>query len=169
MQCREVRRVNVSAVFFQSIEFQETGFLAYRARKAAFGNRPGEPVPVTRDELLEDVRVIGHGVIVNPAGWEQRLEQNKQTYFSQLVASPRFVALYPRSLTAEQFVDALKANAGGALSQAERDALAAELRGGAKTRAQVWLTKLDQFGGNFIQAEMVNAFITSTEYRKRFE
>ena len=31
-----------------------------------------------------------------------------------------------------------------------------------------WLTKLNQFNGNFINAEMVQAFITSTEYRQRF-
>ena len=31
-----------------------------------------------------------------------------------------------------------------------------------------WLAKLNQFNGNFIQAEMVKAFITSSEYRNRF-
>ena len=31
-----------------------------------------------------------------------------------------------------------------------------------------WLTKLNQFNGNFIQAEMVKAFISSIEYRGRF-
>jgi hypothetical protein len=31
-----------------------------------------------------------------------------------------------------------------------------------------WLTKLNQFNGNFINAEMVKAFIVSTEYRQRF-
>jgi hypothetical protein len=31
-----------------------------------------------------------------------------------------------------------------------------------------WLTKLIQFGGNYIDAEMVKAFITSAEYRQRF-
>jgi hypothetical protein len=31
-----------------------------------------------------------------------------------------------------------------------------------------WLTKLNDFNGNFINAEMVNAFISSIEYRKRF-
>ena len=31
-----------------------------------------------------------------------------------------------------------------------------------------WLGKLNQFGGNFINAEMVKAFITSSEYRQRF-
>jgi hypothetical protein len=31
-----------------------------------------------------------------------------------------------------------------------------------------WLTKLNQFNGDFVQAEMVRAFITSIEYRQRF-
>jgi hypothetical protein len=31
-----------------------------------------------------------------------------------------------------------------------------------------WLDKLNQFNGNFIDAEMVKAFITSLEYRQRF-
>jgi len=31
-----------------------------------------------------------------------------------------------------------------------------------------WLDKLNQFNGNFINAEMVKAFISSTEYRRRF-
>lgn len=33
---------------------------------------------------------------------------------------------------------------------------------------QFWLAKLNQFNGNFIEAEMVKAFISSTEYRRRF-
>ena len=33
---------------------------------------------------------------------------------------------------------------------------------------QFWLDKLNRFNGNFIDAEMVKAFITSDEYRKRF-
>ncbi len=31
-----------------------------------------------------------------------------------------------------------------------------------------WLGKLNQFNGNFVDAEMVKAFITSGEYRNRF-
>ena len=31
-----------------------------------------------------------------------------------------------------------------------------------------WLTKLNQFNGNYISAEMVKAFLTSIEYRQRF-
>src|SRR5437870_3336239 len=33
---------------------------------------------------------------------------------------------------------------------------------------EFWLTKLNGFNGNFVSAEMVKAFITSTEYRQRF-
>src|SRR5207237_4702463 len=31
-----------------------------------------------------------------------------------------------------------------------------------------WLTKLNAFNGNFVNAEMVKAFITSVEYRQGF-
>ena len=31
-----------------------------------------------------------------------------------------------------------------------------------------WLSKLDEFNGDFVSAEMVKAFISSTEYRTRF-
>ena len=31
-----------------------------------------------------------------------------------------------------------------------------------------WLEKLNSFGGDYRRAEMVKAFINSTEYRKRF-
>ncbi|HEX8282897.1 MAG TPA: carboxypeptidase regulatory-like domain-containing protein [Pyrinomonadaceae bacterium] len=213
VQCREVKRVNVSAAFFLSIEFQETGYISYRARKAAFGDIAGRPVPVTRAEMLEDMQVVGAGLVVGGEGWGEKLEQNKRAYFAQLAASPRFAALYPQTLSPEQFVDALNANAGGALSREERDALVAELKAGTKTRAQAlravaededlaraeknkafvlmqyigylrrnpndapdadfggwqyWLSKLEEFQGNYVSAEMVKAFIDSAEYRQRF-
>jgi hypothetical protein len=31
-----------------------------------------------------------------------------------------------------------------------------------------WLAKLNKFDGNFVEAEMVKAFLGSTEYRQRF-
>ena len=31
-----------------------------------------------------------------------------------------------------------------------------------------WLTKLNLFRGNYVEAEMVKAFLESTEYRQRF-
>jgi hypothetical protein len=211
--CREVKRVNVSAAFFQSIEFQQTGYLAYRAHKAAFGNLQGKPVPISREEMLQDTQVVANGLVVGADGWEQKLEQNKQAYFDQLAGSQRFTALYPQSMTPEAYVDALNQNAGGSLSAGERNALVAELKSNAKTHAQAlrqvaededltkaefnkafvlmqyfsylrrdpdaapdkdfsgynfWLGKLNEFQGNFIQAEMVKAFLDSIEYKQRF-
>ena len=32
-----------------------------------------------------------------------------------------------------------------------------------------WLTKLNQFNGNFVNAEMVKSFLVSGEYRQRFD
>lgn len=37
-----------------------------------------------------------------------------------------------------------------------------------KTGFDFWLLKLNQFNGNFVKAEMVKAFLGSTEYRRRF-
>jgi len=36
------------------------------------------------------------------------------------------------------------------------------------TGYEFWLTKLNQFSGDYINAEMVKAFISSIEYRQRF-
>jgi hypothetical protein len=33
---------------------------------------------------------------------------------------------------------------------------------------EFWLNKLNEFNGNFVNAEMVKAFIVSSEYRQRF-
>ena len=213
-----VCRINVSAAFFLSIEFQETGFLTHRAYKAAYGNLPGKPVPLTLREFLAGTRRIGEGVQVNVGAWEAQLEANKVAFFNEFVADSRFTTLYPQGMGNAAFVDALNANTGGALSTAERDALVADLNSSAKTRAQVlravaedanlvqselrpafvlsqyfgylrrnpddvgfdgqpdpnftgynfWLSKLNQFNGNYVEAEMVKAFITSLEYQNRF-
>ena len=55
----EVRRINVSAAFFLSIEFQETGYFVYRTYKTSYGNVAGTPVPVTLAEFLPDTQQIG--------------------------------------------------------------------------------------------------------------
>ncbi|MBV8857913.1 MAG: VCBS repeat-containing protein [Acidobacteria bacterium] len=208
-QCREVKRVNVSAAFFLSIEFQQTGYLVYKTYKAAFNT--GEAL--AQKTFLRDTQQIGLGVVVGAPNWEQALEANKRAYLSAFVQRADFLAAYPLTLTAAQFVDALNANTGGSLTPAERDALVASLGSGAATRAetlravaenaefsrrelnkafvltqyygylrrgpsespdtdfsgwQFWLSKLNEFNGNYVQAEMVKAFITSVEYRKRF-
>ncbi len=218
--CIEVKRINVSAAYFLSIEFQETGYLVYRMYKTAYGNLPNAPVPVRLLEFLPDTQQIGQGVIVGKTGWEQLLENNKQAFLLDFVTRSRFTSAYDTRLTPAQFVDGLFLNAGVVPSSAERTAAINEFGGAgnsADTAARVralrrvaensslaqqetnkafvlmqyfgylrrnpndapepglnfdgynfWLGKLNQFNGNFVNAEMVKAFIVSGEYRQRF-
>jgi uncharacterized repeat protein (TIGR01451 family) len=218
--CIEIKRINVSAAFFLSIEFQETGYLVYRFYKAGYGNLPGAPVPLKLNEFLPDTQQIGLGVVVGAGNWQAQLENNKVAFALDFVTRSRFTTAYPTTLTAAQFVDALFANAGVTPSTTDRNAAINEFgtaantvdtaaRGRALRRVaensilnqqetskafvlmqyfgylrrnpndapeqglnfngyNFWLNKLNQFNGNFINAEMVKAFLASTEYRQRF-
>jgi hypothetical protein len=225
--CTDVQRINTSAAFFLSIEFQDTGYLVYRIYKAAYGDASGTStlggahpisVPVIRlNEFLPDTQRIGQGVVVGQGNWQQQIDDNKTAFAEEFVKRPRFLTDYPLTLTPTDFVDKLNSRAATAnvmpLSTAQHDQLVSDLSAGIKTRAQVlravaenqtlasaeknrafvlmqffgylrrnpndpqdadytgydfWLGKLNQFNGNFENAEMVKAFINSTEYRHRF-
>jgi hypothetical protein len=226
--CIEAKRVNVSAAFYISIEFQQTGYLVERIYKTAYGDASGAStlggahplaVPIVRfNEFLPDTQQIGQGVVVGQAGWEAVLENNKQAFSLVFVQRTRFTTAFANSMTPSQFVDKLFQNAGVMPSVADRDAAINEFAGAmdtsnvtARSRAlrrvaenatltqqefnrafvlmqyfgylrrspndpqdtdytgyDFWLTKLNQFNGNFVNADMVKAFITSTEYRGRF-
>ncbi|MEP6742559.1 MAG: NF038122 family metalloprotease [bacterium] len=218
--CRDIKRVNVSAAFFLSIEFQQTGYLVYKTYQAAFNS--GETLKLR--QFLPDTQEIGRGVVIGQPGADQLLDQNKQRFFSDFVQRASFIAAYPNSMSAAQFIDKLNANtydprnpgSGGALSQGERDALVSQLASDPSSvslRSQIlrsvaensmfssrqsnkafvlmqyfgylrrnpndapdadfggynfWLGKLNEFNGNFVNAEMVKAFIVSGEYQGRF-
>ncbi len=136
-QCIEVKRINVSAAFFLSIEFQGTGYFVYRMYKAAYDDMPGTPVPLRRSEFLPDALQVGQGLIVGQPGWEARLRSNKQAFAAEFVGRSRFTTAFPTTLTPTLFIDTLDQNAGGVLSSSERSQLIADLTSGAKTRAQV--------------------------------
>src|SRR5438477_11766076 len=92
-QCTELKRINVSAAFFLSIEFQQTGCLVARIYKAAYGDGTSTsgsthqmPIAIIRfTEFLPDTQKIGQGVAVGQRGWEAVLESNKQNFTSQFV------------------------------------------------------------------------------------
>jgi hypothetical protein len=135
--CIEIRRINVSAAFFLSIEFQQTGYLVYRMYKAAYGNLPGgAPVPVKFNEFLPDTQQIGLGVVVGQPGWEQVLETNKNQFAADFVARARFTAAHATNLNPAQFVDALFLNAGVVPTATERQAAIDEFGGAANTADQ---------------------------------
>jgi hypothetical protein len=134
----EVCRVNVSAAFFKSIEFQETGYLVERTYKTAFGdatspNVPGT-VPVIRlNEFLSDTQEIGRGIVVGQGNWQAQLEANKAAYFQGFVTRARFSNVTPSSLSPAQFVDALFVNAGVTPTAAERQNAVNEFGGASNT------------------------------------
>jgi len=198
-QCVQANRINVSAAFFLSIEFQQTGYFVYRLYKSSYGR-----VPVLA-EFMPDNESIANGVIVGADGWEARLLGNKQAFVQGWVQRADFQARYA-GLTNAQYVDALIVKMGVPITAAEHDDLIRDLANGA-SRADVlgklvenptftngqfnsavvlmqyfgylrrdpdsagfnfWLNKLNQFNGDFAKAEMVKAFLDSTEYRRRF-
>jgi hypothetical protein len=213
--CIVVKRINTSAAFFLSIEFQETGGFVIRLQRAAFGKKSADSATrLNYLQFVHDARQVGDGVVVNQTGFEQKLELNKQNYANQIVTSSAFTTAYAAAVTADQFVTALFNSAGVTPTVAEKQAAVtafgagdtagrvAALRSVADSNSikqaefspsfvllqyfgylrrnptdapdnndsgyQFWLTKLNSFGGDFQKAEMVKAFISSSEYRSRF-
>ena len=116
--CIENKRVNVSAAFFLSIEFQRTGYLAYLTHRAAFGATTATtPAPVLYGNFMRDVQQLQRGYVFGQPGAEAVLEANKVAYFNEFVARPEFVVKYPAALTNEQYVDNLLGSAGLTPSQ----------------------------------------------------
>jgi hypothetical protein len=204
--CIDAARANVSAAFYQSIEFQQTGYLLYLVQKESFGTMPKYA------SFMRDLQEVSRGVIVNAPGWQQKLADNQQKFAQAWAGRPEFKAAYD-GLANDAYVNALYANAGLVPPQAKKDSLVAALNTASMDRAAVlldvasdatfrqqqmnaafvlteyfgylrrdpdaspdsdlsgynfWLAKLNQFGGNYINAEMVRSFIVSTEYRQRF-
>jgi hypothetical protein len=122
--CMRTRLNSVSAAFFVESEFQETGYYVYRLYKAAYGRRP-----LFNEFTADRSRMVA----------TSNLDASKQALAADFVSRAAFLAQYPSSMTPEQYVDALNARTGNALTQAERDALVNGLRSGAEVRATVLL------------------------------
>jgi len=211
--CVEVKRINTSGAFFLSIEFQNTGYFVYKTYKAAFGDLPGKPVPVRRENFMPETRSIANGIIVGQGNWQKQLDDNKNAYALSFVQRSDFQAAHANQ-DATAYVNSLFSNANVTPTTAERNAAitafgagdttgrAAALRSVADSQSlqqsefnkafvllqyfgylkrnpddlpdsnfngySFWLSKLNQFNGDFVSAEMVKAFIASTEYRGRF-
>ena len=149
-QCIEIKRINVSAAFFLSIEFQRTGMLAYLTQKASFGILP------RYGPFMRDVQLLQKNFVFGAPGADAQLEANKQLYFNEFVAGPEFVAKYA-GLTNAEYVDTLILNTGVMFSTVERDALVNGLNGGTETRATV-LRKIAE-KESFRQKEFNSAFV----------
>ena len=149
-QCIEERRINVSASFFLSIEFQQTGYLLYLFQKESFASMP------KYNSFMRDLQEVSQGVVVNSPGWEQKLAANQQQFAEKWVERPSFKAAYD-GMSNAAYVNALYANAGVVPPQAERDALVTALDTANQTRAAVLLEVAENAA--FRQQEQNPAFV----------
>src|SRR5205085_966156 len=117
--CTEVSRINTSAAFFLSIEFQTTGTVAYAANRAAFGSSASgvSPAAVLYGQFEKDVQQLQQNLVFGQPGFDAQLEANKTAYFNDFLNRPEFQSAFPSTLTNAQYVDKLLANAGIAPSQ----------------------------------------------------
>jgi len=198
--CLERRTINVSAAYFLSIEFKETGGLVDALYRASYGRSP------SYNEFMPDRAAVAHNVIVGEVGWQNTLRENKEAFLNAWVDRVAFRAAYD-NLTNDGYVDALISHTRVTFTDDERAMLVGGLTDGTLTRAQAlqrvtenqrftraqfneafvrmqyfgylrrdpddsgfhfWLNKLNEFDGNFERAEMVKAFLVSSEYRDRF-
>ena len=158
VECRDVKRIDTSAAFFLSIEFQRTGFLVYRVYKASLPETVERPRAMPRyREFIRDTQQVGQGVIVGDIGWQQVLETNTVRFTNEFVFRPEFLANYPPTLTAIQYVLKLDAQAGNVLTFDEFFHLANGLMAGLETRGSV-LRKIAEHQ-TFSDAEFNRAFV----------
>jgi hypothetical protein len=218
-QCIELMRINTSAAFFLSIEFQSTGNLVRSFYVAAL-DRPATNGTPAFAEFERDTQAIQRGVIVGQSNWQQILNGNRDAFMKDFVMRPEFVGLYPtvdspiiyvsklyqhalgRTPTATELQDGVSEFSSSATQAADpgargrallRVTQATDFESRELNRSFVqmeyfgylrrnpndtpdadfngynfWLNKLNAANGNYIQAEMVKAFLKSSEYRGRF-
>jgi hypothetical protein len=148
--CLQSRTINVSAAYFLSIEFQETGGLVDGLYGASYGRAPRYA------EFMPDTARMAHGVIVGVPGWEQTLATNKHEFLDAWVQRADFRAAYD-SLGNDGYVDALISHTGVKFTEVERNGLLEGLTSGTLSRAQV----LQQVAQNerFVKAKFNEAFV----------
>jgi hypothetical protein len=184
-------RVHVSAGFYQSLEFQERGYWAYRYYDAALGRRR-----LYKTEFIPDLQKVG-----GPLSPAQEAAAKDQ-YMNDFVQKAEFKGIYDGTSN-QGYLDKLEQTAGVTISN--KATLVAALNGGTQTRAQVLRTVIESpevfnkfFNRGFVSMQyfgylrrdpdtigfanwvntlnadpsnfrhMIFGFIYSTEYRNRF-
>jgi hypothetical protein len=193
--CLRATRIDVSAAFFMSQEFADTGSYVYRLYRGALGRQ------LRYNEFAADrAQVVGG----------PNLESSKTAFANAFVQRAEFAQKYQDNQTAASFVDALLSTMNDSVSvnlATERDALIARYNSGgsmAESRALVVRDLIDNaafttkvYNESFVAMEyygylrrnwdatgfnfwlnvmnttgdhrgMVCSFITSTEYQHRF-
>jgi len=184
-------RIEVSAGFFRSPEFQERGYFTYRFYSVALGRKPNY------SEFMPDIAKVS-GFLT-----EAEKEANKVAFVDEFMQRTEFRNRYDAQATPTAYVDALLATA-GLPNHPSRAGWVAGLANGQLSRARVlrelaesaeaydkfyteafvvmqyfgylrrdpdsfylqWIVIMNQDPLNY--RNMVNGFVNSTEYRLRF-
>jgi hypothetical protein len=147
--CRERRIINVSAAYFLSIEFRETGGLVDGLYRASYGRAPRYA------EFMPDTATVAQGVVVGSNGnWAERLEANKQAFITAWMDRSDFRAAYD-GLTNAAFVDSLISHTAG--FNGDRSALVNKLNSGSVTRAAALRQVVENEG--FVSAKHNEMFV----------
>jgi hypothetical protein len=184
-------RIEVSAGFFRSPEFQDRGYYTYRFYSASFGRKPNYA------EFLPDLAKVS-GFLT-----DAEKEANKVAFVDEFMQRPEFKNKYDSQVTPAAYVDALLTTA-GLPTHPSRAGWIAGLGNGSLTRAQVlrqlaesaevynkfyneafvvmqyfgylrrdpdkfyldWIAIMNQNPANY--RNMVSGFMNSTEYKARF-
>jgi len=116
----------------------------YRFYVASYGQMP------RHSEFLNDVELIGRGVVASSPDERPKLEANLKLFAERWIERPKFQQRYEEAAN-ESFVDQLAANAGITLAHAERANFVDQLNSDAAKRVQVLLAIV--YNPNFIQKE----------------
>ena len=141
--CVRNKRIDVSASFFASPEFQQTGSFIYELYAGALGRTPNYT------EFMPDrFQVIGG----------PNLDAARIAFTDTFVQRPEFTARYPQTMTRDQFVDALlqtMTTRSGADVSSLRDTILSDYDTGGRS-----LAVRDAVQANaFVQAEYNKAFV----------
>jgi hypothetical protein len=157
--CLDAKRQNVSAAYFLSTEFQETGFFVIRINRVAFGRRSNDARSrLAYEEFVRDSQAVGAGVRIGRADAETLLDRNKTAYARSIAASENFTNAFPTTLAADDFVDALCRRAEIALTADERQTAIAAFGAGdeagraaaLKTIADADSVRRSEFAAGFV-------------------
>ncbi len=148
--CIQRRRENVSAAYFLSIEFQETGGLVDGLYRASYGVGPQYAA------FMPDARTVGLGVRVGDDGWQAKLAANKEAFVNAFVNRAAFHTAFD-NLSNEDYVATLIQHTGVSFTAAERDALVTGLTTGATTRGAVLRSIAEN--PSFVSTKFNQAFV----------
>lgn len=150
-RCVTNRRTDVSAAFFFSTEFQQTGFFVYSVRRAALGTQPNY------GQYVIDKTLLGPGT-----------EANKTAFAEAFVQRPEFLAKYPPSQNGSDFIDALiatvQANSGVNLTPRRPELVNEYLLGATQVQSRARVIRKAIQYTEFINAEFNPAFVLSEYY-----